>query len=148
MRHLEEARIERECNTIKLELVEGSGGRAMIPLEELELEVRAELDGYLRRWRAHIDRLGDTISRLHEELDSMDVGVMEGYYRYHCERKGRSSDSVGGISRDRMVLEDFMISVDLALGRHDAKEAAKGSSVESPATNLRTLTCSNWNQRT
>ena len=110
-RHLDESRIDRERIAIEMELA-----GAVPPPEDAEREARAELDRYLRGWRAHVDRLGDTIARLHEELDSIDVGVMEGYYRYRRERDGGRPSSGGGPSRDRMALEDYKISADLALG--------------------------------
>jgi hypothetical protein len=110
-RHLNESRIDRERIAIELELA-----GAFPPPEDAEREARAELDRYLRGWRAHVDRLGDTIARLHEELDSIDVGVMEGYYRYRRQRDGGRPSSGGGPSRDRMALADYKISADLALG--------------------------------
>ena len=114
-RHLDEARVERERDTIESEIV---SGRTILSKEDLEREVRAELDMYRRGWQTHVDRLQDTIVELQEELDSIDRGVYEQYYRYRLELDGvrSSADVVGGSSRDRMALDEYKKSADLALG--------------------------------
>eukprot|EP00584_Thalassiosira_punctigera_P015812 CAMPEP_0172556502 /NCGR_PEP_ID=MMETSP1067-20121228/66697_1 /TAXON_ID=265564 ORGANISM="Thalassiosira punctigera, Strain Tpunct2005C2" /NCGR_SAMPLE_ID=MMETSP1067 /ASSEMBLY_ACC=CAM_ASM_000444 /LENGTH=122 /DNA_ID=CAMNT_0013345333 /DNA_START=99 /DNA_END=463 /DNA_ORIENTATION=+ len=75
-RKLEESHLERERGRLESDFVNDG-----VDLEELEGLVRHELGRHERRCRERYDRLTDTISRLQEELDSRDAGLMEAYYK-------------------------------------------------------------------
>ena len=76
-------------------------------LEDIEGEVEKELASYKKKWQLHFDRFADTIARLQDELSDE---VMQAFYRYRAEKKG-------GKPGNSMILEDYKISADLALGK-------------------------------
>ena len=95
----ERDRIEQECMECMMK-----GGTS---LEDIEGEVEKELASYKKKWQLHFDRFADTIARLQDELSDE---VMQAFYRYRAEKKGEKPGN-------SMILEDYKISADLALGK-------------------------------
>ncbi len=105
---LDEATVEQEREGFELELIENGTG-----LDELELSVQAEVDSYMQRWMLHFDRFSDTVTRLQDELDSKEVGVMEGYYK--CRDKNNGVEGKDG-DGDNFLAPKWKIAADLANG--------------------------------
>lgn len=106
---MDEATVEQERERIELELIENGTS-----LDELESSVQAEVDGYMKRWMLHFDRFSDTVSRLQDELDSKEVGVMEWYYKCRDRNNGVEIRRVDDV--DDVLAPKWKIAADLANG--------------------------------
>jgi len=125
-RHLDPAYVDTKRIAIETELLDEMYDCLDESREDVEIEVDAELGRYCRRWQTHSDRLGDTITRLHEELDSMDLGVMEGYYKYRQQKHGGLKSNrisfLGDNKPSSTTDEEYVLSADRALAERDVKE--------------------------
>lgn len=108
---MDEATVEQERERIEFELIENGTS-----LDELESSVQAEVDGYMKRWMLHFDRFSDTVSRLQDELDSKEVGVMELYYKCRDRNNGVEIHRVDDL--DEISAPKWKIAADLANGEY------------------------------
>lgn len=102
---LDEIIIGQERVRIESELVDNGTS-----LDALESSVQAEIDRYVTRWQLHFDRFSDTIARLHDELESKDVGVVEAYYKCRAKKNGLAKsidDDDDHVAPEWKIMADF-----------------------------------------